>query len=167
MFRFLLTFGVIHVVLLVGETIDWAHQHIVNPLTAGLAVVSAAILQTIHHDVIARGVDILSATTGQGVRVMPGCNGIEACITLIAAMCAFPAPWGYRLRGILLGILAVQLLNVLRVISLYWLLHWDMDVFRFAHLYAWQCLIMLDVLVVWLIWVRRIPGRALLLQAAA
>jgi len=30
-------------------------------------------------------------------------------------------------------------------------------VFEWAHLYVWQALIMLDVLVVWLIWVRTLP----------
>jgi hypothetical protein len=30
-------------------------------------------------------------------------------------------------------------------------------VFEWAHQYVWQALIMLDVLIVWLIWVRRIP----------
>ena len=29
--------------------------------------------------------------------------------------------------------------------------------FEWAHLYVWQALIMLDVLVVWLIWVRTLP----------
>jgi hypothetical protein len=32
-----------------------------------------------------------------------------------------------------------------------------MKVFEWAHLYVWQALIMLDVLVVWLIWVRMLP----------
>jgi hypothetical protein len=30
-------------------------------------------------------------------------------------------------------------------------------VFEWAHLYVWQALIMLDVLVVWLLWVRTLP----------
>ena len=29
--------------------------------------------------------------------------------------------------------------------------------FEWAHLYVWQALIMLDVLVVWLVWVRLLP----------
>ena len=32
--------------------------------------------------------------------------------------------------------------------------------FEWAHLYVWQALIMLDVLVVWLIWVRTLPRDA-------
>jgi hypothetical protein len=32
-------------------------------------------------------------------------------------------------------------------------------VFEFAHLYMWQALIMLDVLVVWLLWMRVVAKR--------
>ena len=51
----------------------------------------------------------------------------------------------------------VQVANILRIISLFYLGQWRMDAFEFAHLYLWQGLIMLDVLVVWLIWVRAMP----------
>ena len=83
-----------------------------------------------------------------------GCNGVEATIVLVAAILAFPAPWKNRLVGLAVGIAAVQGLNVIRVISLFYLGQWDIDVFEWAHLYVWQALIMLDVLIVWLIWVR-------------
>jgi exosortase/archaeosortase family protein len=62
------------------------------------------------------------------------------------------------LRGIVVGIVAVQALNVLRVISLCYLGRWNRDVFEWAHLYVWQALIMLDVLIVWAIWVRLVPA---------
>ena len=83
-------------------------------------------------------------------------------LALAAAMLAFPAPWKYKLAGIGLGTAAVQAVNVVRVISLFYLGQWDMKVFEFAHLYLWQALIMLDVLVVWLLWVRFLAGRSLL-----
>ena len=40
---------------------------------------------------------------------------------------------------------------------LFYLGQWDIRIFEWAHLYVWQALIMLDVLIVWLIWVRRAP----------
>ena len=49
---------------------------------------------------------------------------------------------------------AVQVLYIVRVISLLYLGPWNKDVFEWAHLYVWQALIMLDVLVVWVIGVR-------------
>ncbi len=81
---------------------------------------------------------------------------------LVAAIFAFPAPWRDRLVGLAAGIVAVQGLNIVRVISLFYLGQWNMQVFEWAHFYVWQALIMLDVLIVWLVWVRLLPrdGRA-------
>lgn len=56
--------------------------------------------------------------------------------------------------GLGIGILAVQAVNILRIVSLFYLGQWNLQWFEFAHLYLWQALIMLDVLVVWLLWVR-------------
>lgn len=59
------------------------------------------------------------------------------------------------------------MVNLLRVVSLYYLGQWNMAVFEFAHLYVWQALIMLDVLAVWLLWVSavaRCSGAARLRQ---
>ena len=101
-----------------------------------------------------------------GVSIEPGCNGVEACIVLFAAIVAFPASWRHRTWGLALGFLAVQGLNVIRVISLFYLGQWSDTAFRIAHEYMWQGMIMLDVLVVWLIWVRADPGHLLDRQPA-
>ena len=61
---------------------------------------------------------------------------------------------GLLALGMTLGFAAVQAVNLLRIISLYYLGQWNLPVFEFAHLYLWQALIMLDVLVVWLLWIR-------------
>ena len=108
-------------------------------------------------NVVAAGKVMRSNTNGFAVSIEAGCNGVEATLVLLAAMLAFPAPWKHKVVGLVVGILAVQLLNILRVISLFYLGQWNYDVFEWAHLYVWQALIMLDVLVVWLIWVRRVP----------
>jgi len=98
-----------------------------------------------------------STTHGFAVSIEAGCNGVEATIVLLAAMLAFPAPWKNKLIGLAAGVVAVQGLNVIRVISLFYLGQWDREVFEWAHLYVWQALIMLDVLIVWLVWVRTLP----------
>ena len=48
----------------------------------------------------------------------------------------------------------VQVLNVIRVVTLFYLGQWNEHAFEWAHLYVWQALIMLDVLIVWVIWVK-------------
>jgi exosortase/archaeosortase family protein len=49
---------------------------------------------------------------------------------------------------------AVQGMNVARIITLFHLNNWSEQLFNFAHLYLWQGLLMLDVLVFMLIWLR-------------
>jgi exosortase H (IPTLxxWG-CTERM-specific) len=88
------------------------------------------------------------------VSIEPGCNGVEAFIVLCAALLAFPSAWKHKIWGLAVGFAAIQALNVVRVISLFYIGQWNKDVFEFAHSYLWQGLIMLDVLAVWLVWIR-------------
>ncbi|MEZ5472895.1 MAG: hypothetical protein R3E90_14080 [Marinicella sp.] len=57
------------------------------------------------------------------------------------------------------GFIAIQALNAVRIISLFYLLQWDKNWFDWFHLYLWQALIILDALVVWLIWLRYLPKK--------
>jgi exosortase/archaeosortase family protein len=45
-------------------------------------------------------------------------------------------------------------------VSLFYLGQWNREVFEWAHLYAWQALIMLDALIVFLLWLRTLPRTA-------
>ncbi len=63
-----------------------------------------------------------------------------------------------KLIGVLLGFLAVQVLNIGRVISLFYLGQWDKELFDFAHYYLWQALIILDAFIVFLIWLSKLPS---------
>ena len=157
MVRFFLFFVVLLAVLFGLELTPWAQQWLIEPWTGALASISTWIVTLFDGSVTAAGKVMRSTTNGFAVSIEAGCNGVEATLVLLAAMLAFPAPWRYKVLGLVVGVLAVQLLNILRVISLFYLGQWNYDVFEWAHLYVWQALIMLDVLVVWLIWVRRIP----------
>jgi len=157
MVRFFIAFLVLQATLFGAELTPWAQEWFVVPWTNQLAAISAKLVTLFDADVVANGKVLRSTQNGFAVSIEAGCNGVEATIVLVAAMLAFPAPWSRKLVGIAVGILAVQGLNVVRVISLFYLGQWDLQVFEWAHLYVWQALIMLDVLVVWLVWVRLLP----------
>ena len=78
-------------------------------------------------------------------------------LILVSAVLAYPAPWKYKIAGIGLGFVAIQALNLVRIISLYYLQRWNYVWFEWFHLYLWQALIVLDALVFWLIWLRWLP----------
>lgn len=157
MLRFLILFVVILVTLFAAELTSPVQNAVVLPWTEALARISAGLITLFDSHVAATGKILQNTTNGFAVSIEAGCNGIEAAIVLIAAMLAFPAPWKHRVIGILAGLFAVQMLNIVRVISLFYLGQWNMAAFEWAHLYLWQALIMLDVLIVWLVWIRMLP----------
>ena len=157
MLRFIIAFLLLQAALFGAELTPWAQQYVVVPWTNTLARLATGLVVLFDPEVVAAGKVIRSTANGFAVSIEAGCNGIEATIVLLAAMLAFPAPWKNRLVGFAVGTVAVQGLNLVRVISLFYLGQWNFRLFEFAHLYVWQVLIMLDVLVVWLIWVRMLP----------
>jgi exosortase H (IPTLxxWG-CTERM-specific) len=157
--RFLLVFIVILVALFAAELTRPVQAAFVVPWTDALARISAGLITLFDPRVAAFGKILQSTANGFAISIEAGCNGIEAALILIAAMLAFPAPWKHRAIGIAAGLVAVQLLNIVRVVSLFYLGQWSLRAFEWAHLYLWQALIMVDVLIVWLFWIRTLPPK--------
>ena len=145
------------VVLFTLELLGPVREYFVLPFTALIASVSAWVTHLFDPAVQSHGIILQNVNNGIAVSIQPGCNGIEAMICLTAAIVAFPASWKHKLYGLLCGFLAIQALNVVRIISLFYLLQWDKEWFEWAHLYLWQALIILDALIVFIIWVRMLP----------
>jgi len=178
MFKFLTKFILLIVTLILVDVSFWGQKHIVEPFTSALAKVCVVIVKTIDPAVESSGKTIykifppgseyalknpIKDAQGKAIPDMPapfgieiaaGCNGLEAIAILIAMMVAFPATWRQRIAGLIAGFFAVQILNVVRIISLLYLGIWDKVWFDWFHLYLWQALIILDAFVVCLLWLR-------------
>jgi len=160
MIRFIVIFLVILVSLFLLEIYEPVRQAVVLPFTSIIATVSSWVVQLFDANVHAYGDIIQDTKSMAAIQIAPGCNGVEAMIILLAAIIAFPAPWLYKLKGLFWGFLAIQSLNIVRIISLFYLLQWNYTWFEWFHLYVWQALIILDALIVWLIWLRYLPKSA-------
>ena len=156
MARFIITFVLILLGLFTLEMLVPVQEHVIVPFTEALAKISAWIILPFDDSVLAYGKILQFKDTGFAVSIEAGCNGVEATIVLIAAVVAFPAGWIPRLVAIVLGFFAVQLMNLARIISLFYLGDWNLEVFTWIHLYLWPALIMLDVLIVFIIYLRYI-----------
>ncbi|HET7845841.1 MAG TPA: exosortase H [Xanthomonadales bacterium] len=157
MVRFTILFLVLLCGLAVLYFLNPVERWVVDPFTSGVAKVSTTLIHMFDGDAISYGKVIQSKANGFAVSIERGCNGMEAVIILFAAIFAFPAPWKHRLVGFGLGFLAIQALNMVRIISLFYLGQWNQVWFDWFHLYIWQALIILDALVVWLLWLRWLP----------
>lgn len=157
--RFILIFVGVLVALFTVEMLRPVQEHVIVPFTSWLATISAALITPFDDSVIAYGKVLQFQDTGFAVSIEAGCNGVEATIVLIAAVVAFPGTWRQRLAAIGIGFVAIQAMNILRIISLFYLGNWDMDIFSWVHLYLWPTLIMLDVLVVFIFYLRYLSQR--------
>lgn len=120
-------------------------------------------LVKIAHGVLAacgsyatRDAAILRAPNGFAVEMREGCNGINVIILLWSAILAFPARWRMKALGLVAGSLIIQLLNIVRFISLFYLGQYNLTWFDFAHTYLWESMLVLDTMVVFWLWVNRV-----------
>lgn len=159
MTRFLVLFLTMLLVLFSLEILNFSQQNIILPFTSFLADVSTSIVTLFDADVTSYENVIASNSNGFAVRIEAGCNGVEAMIILFCAIMAFPATLKYKAVGLGIGFVAIQALNLVRIISLFYLGQWSLTAFKWFHLYLWQALIILDALVVWLVWLKYMPRR--------
>jgi len=150
-------FIMVLITLFTLELIPFVHEAIIIPFTGFVAYISAGVASFFDSTIQAEGIVMRSLANGTAVKIMPGCNGVEAMICLAAAIIAFTATWKEKIIGLFIGFIAIQLLNVVRIISLFYLLQWNKDWFEWAHLYVWQALIILDALIIFILWVRWLP----------
>ena len=158
MARFVLIFVAVLVSLFTLEMLAPVQEHVIVPFTTMLAKVSVAIISPFDSTVASQGKVLFFKDSGFSVSIEAGCNGVEAMIVLLAAVLAYPARWRARAIAIASGFVAVQAMNILRIVSLFYLGEWNLEVFTWVHLYLWPVLIMLDVLIVFIVYLRYLDG---------
>ena len=88
-----------------------------------------------------------------GITVRRGCDAIEPSWFFCAALLAFPAPVGSKVAGILAGTLLLQALNLLRIVSLYFIGRHYPGVFGVAHLEIWPVVFIVAAMLLWVGWI--------------
>jgi exosortase H (IPTLxxWG-CTERM-specific) len=161
MLRFMLFFLLSLFVLFIAELLQPVDQHVILPFTSGIAKICVWLVDFFDPHVLAAGKELRSTTNGFAISIERGCNGVEAIIILVSAMLAFPSTWKQKAIGIGIGFVAIQILNLVRIISLFYLGQWNRVWFDWFHLYLWQALIVLDALVVFLFWLRWLPKQTM------
>lgn len=128
--------------------------------TAGLVTVCGGLVHFFGGSVVARQQTLTNPASGFSIEVKDTCNASNVTLLLWAAILAFPAPWIQKGKGLLLGTVAIHLLNLVRIVSLFYLGQYNMQWFDFAHLYVWESLIMVATMAVFSVWVRQVRRAA-------
>ncbi len=146
--RFVLALGAFYLLV----SIQPVNDRIVVPFTELLVRASTSILAAIGERTQAVGT--LIQAPAFAVDVKNGCNGIEAALLLVAAMLAFPATPAQRVKGIAAGLAAIQVVNLFRIVSLFWLGVHHRNVFELFHAAVWQTALILLAVGIFLAWSR-------------
>ena len=103
----------------------WVHQLTVQGATAVIGVL------TPDAGAVAKGPRITAP--GGGINVLFGCEGTDVVFMLTAALLVFPMAWRARLTGWLAGLVWVLVLNVLRIVALFYAYRADAGLFDLLH----------------------------------
>lgn len=94
--------------------------------------------------------------------IIPGCDGTEGFALFGSAVLASPFALRARILFLMIGSIALFVVNTLRLVTLFMLGVYMPDVFHTAHMDLWPGFIIVAVLLCWLSWarwmMRRPPG---------
>ena len=127
----------------------------VDGFSGNLAALSAWLITASGGTCLQHAAVLANPAKNFAMEVRDGCNGINVVILLWAAILAYPSTRKWKLIGLGGGLAAIQLLNLFRLISLFYLGQYSPSTFEFAHLYLWEMLIIIDAMVVFSLWTRR------------
>jgi exosortase H (IPTLxxWG-CTERM-specific) len=152
-----ITFLVLFVVILGGgfALIAWqpVNDHVIVPFTAAIARTSAVVLGVIGQEIRIEGTRVYGQSFA--VDIENGCNGVEAMIIFLAATLSFPAPLKARLAGLALGIVGIQIVNLIRVVALFLTGVYFPSFFDSSHTVVWQTVVILFAVLLWIFWAQR------------
>lgn len=125
----------------------------VEPFTAAVARAGGFAAGLFGEETTMVGTAIISPRFAVNVRT--GCNGLETIYIFFAGVLAFPAPWTRKAAGLVLGFLAIQALNLVRIVSLFYIgVHFPKH-FEDSHIVVWQAIVILFGVALFLLWADR------------
>ena len=90
--------------------------------------------------------------------IVQECSALDVVILFGAAVLAYPASIGARLRGLLLGVAVLFALNIARIVSLILIgIHYP-DSLEDAHLWVWQPAMAIAAIGLWMLWHWGVPS---------
>ena len=92
------------------------------------------------------------------LKIINECTAVFPIIIFLAAVVAYPARWLQKLLGVALGIPALLLLNLFRLVSLFYIGYWCPAAFETAHLIVWQTVMIILTVFMWLLWAMLVSG---------
>ena len=126
---------------------------LIKPYTHFLANAVAAVINLFGAGATAGDAQVASPRFS--INIATGCDGVEASSLFLAGVLAFPTPWRARLIGFALGIPAIHVINLVRLVGLYYAGVYLPSVFEELHVYVAQTIVILLSTAILILWLER------------
>lgn len=93
---------------------------------------------------------------GERLVVIAECTGVYTTIIYFSIIAAYPARISEKLAGLLMGVPAIHLLNLIRMVFVSLILYHKRELFDFFHGYLWQVGFVIFMLLLVIFWMSRI-----------
>lgn len=153
--RFSLLFAVLSVAVFIALYL--ANDVVVVPVNRQIARAAAAIMGLLGAQAVVSGAVVQAR--GFAVEIKNNCNAVYELGLFAAAVWAYPAPVATKVAGTFAGAAVLNVVNLVRVVSLLALGAFAREWFDAAHLYIWQAIFFALVAVCWFGWVLRAAPR--------
>ena len=117
------------------------------------AHLTAMALSVLGEAVRVEGVSLYSPLLN--MRIVSECTAITPTIVFTSAVLAFPSKVSAKLKGVFLGTLALYVINLMRVVSLYYIGTHSPEQMEFAHIVVWQAIMVFFAIGLWSLWAAR------------
>lgn len=150
--RFLVLFLGILLIAFTAIALQPVNDAVVIPYTAFVARISGAVLGLLGEDITVAGCRLSSPRFA--VTIYNGCNGLITSLIFASGVLAFPASWRAKAAGVVGGLLAIQVINQVRIVSLFYIGVFLPEYFDESHILIWQSLVILAGVGLWIAWAR-------------
>lgn len=100
-----------------------------------------------------------TAHGGENLVVIAECTGIYTSIIFFSIIGAYPARWWEKIAGVAVGLPAIHLLNLVRMVVVALILFHRRELFDLFHGYLWQVVFFIFMLGLVALWMGKVVGR--------
>ena len=111
---------------------------------------SNLVLNLFGQHTILSGVTITSAKFS--VTIERGCDAVEPTWLFCAAVLSFPSSWSQKALGMTAGIALLQLLNLMRIVTLFLIGVYAPSIFNASHMEIWPAVFVILAIVLFVVW---------------
>lgn len=124
-----------------------------------LAILAGGFVQLFDSNITVSHTIIGLTNGGFPLEITKECLGMETSILFAAALITWNARWQYKLLGLSISILLIQLVNIIRLIILLYISKWYPDNFALMHDNLFPLLFAIFTVILFVYWLKFLENR--------